>query len=57
VHQSLPEAHILPDDLAAERTTGRTGIMGCTATWRSSTGQRDLLIKTGPIPTGNCDRR
>ena len=57
VHKPLPKAHILPDNPGEERTTGRTGTMACTGTWRFTTGQRDLLIKTGPIPTGNCDHR
>ena len=26
-------------------------------TWRFTTGQQDLLIKIGPIPTGECDHR
>ena len=38
---------------------GRPGVGGY-GTWRFTTGipgQRDLLIKIGPIPTGECDHR
>jgi hypothetical protein len=57
VPKTLPQAHILPENPGAERTTGRTGTVACTGTWRFTTGQRDVLIKTGPIPTGNCNHR
>jgi hypothetical protein len=32
VHKPLPQAHILPDNPRAERTTGRTGTMARTGT-------------------------
>jgi Domain of unknown function (DUF222) len=37
--------------------TDEPGPPGGYGTWRFSTGQRDLLIAIGPIPTGECDHR
>jgi hypothetical protein len=33
------------------------GPSGGYGTWRFSTGQQDLLIEIGPLPTGECDHR
>ncbi len=33
------------------------GPPGGYGTWRFTTGQQDLVIKIGPIPTGECDHR
>jgi hypothetical protein len=33
------------------------GPPGGYGTWRFTTGQQDLLIKIGPLPTGECDHR
>ena len=33
------------------------GPPGGYGTWRFTTGQQDLLIKIGPLPTGDCDHR
>ena len=53
-----------PDPPARPRFTftpaGDPGPPGGYGTWRFATGipgQRDLLIKIGPIPTGECDHR
>ena len=53
-----------PDPPAAPRftllPTGDPGPPGGYGTWRFSTGipgQRDLLIKIGPLPTAGCDHR
>jgi hypothetical protein len=37
--------------------TDKPGSPGGYGTWRFSTGQQDLLIKIGPIPTQDCDHR
>ena len=36
---------------------GQPGPPGGYGTWRFTTGQQDLLIEIGPIPTGDCDHR
>ena len=33
------------------------GPPGGYGTWRFTTGQQDMMIKIGPIPTGDCDHR
>jgi hypothetical protein len=38
-------------------TVTPAGQPGGYGTWRLTTGQQDLLIKIGPIPTGECDHR
>ncbi len=37
--------------------TDQPGPPGGYGTWRFTTGQQDLLIKIGPLPTGDCDHR
>jgi Domain of unknown function (DUF222) len=37
--------------------TDHPGPPGGYGTWRFTTGQQDLLIKIGPLPTGDCDHR
>ena len=37
--------------------TDHPGPPGGYGTWRFTTGQQDLLIEIGPIPTGDCDHR
>jgi hypothetical protein len=37
--------------------TDHPGPPGGYGTWRFTTGQQDLLIEIGPIPTGECDHR
>jgi hypothetical protein len=36
---------------------GQPGPPGGYGTWRLTTGQQDMLIKIGPLPTGDCDHR
>ena len=36
---------------------GQPGPPGGYGTWRFTTGQQDMLIQIGPIPTGDCDHR
>ena len=37
--------------------TDQPGPPGGYGTWRFTTGQQDLIIEIGPIPTGDCDHR
>ena len=37
--------------------TDQPGPPGGYGTWRFTTGQQDMLIKIGPLPTGDCDHR
>jgi hypothetical protein len=37
--------------------TGQPGPPGGYGTWRFTTGQQDMVIEIGPIPTGDCDHR
>jgi hypothetical protein len=37
--------------------TDQRGPPGGYGTWRFTAGQREMLIETGPLPTGDCDHR
>jgi hypothetical protein len=53
-----PDGHDPPGGLRFTFTpTDQPGPPGGYGTWRFTTGQQDLLIKIGPIPTGDCDHR
>jgi hypothetical protein len=49
-----PDGHDPPFTLTPADQPDLPGGYG---TWRFSTGQQDLLIKIGPLPTGQCDHR
>ncbi|HEV2253181.1 MAG TPA: DUF222 domain-containing protein [Streptosporangiaceae bacterium] len=49
-----PDGHDPPFTLAPTDQADRQSGYG---TWRFTTGQQDLLIKIGPLPTGDCDHR
>jgi hypothetical protein len=54
VRRRKPDGHDPPFTLTPADQPDLPGGYG---TWRFSTGQQDLLIKIGPIPTGECDHR
>jgi hypothetical protein len=49
-----PDGHDPPFTLAP---TDHPGPLGGYGTWRFTTGQQDLLVKIGPLATGDCDHR
>jgi hypothetical protein len=58
VKRRKPDGHDPPGSPGFTFTlTDQPGPPGGYGTWRLSTGQQDLLIKIGPIPTGDCDHR
>ena len=58
VKRRKPDGHDPPGGRGFTFTpTGQPGPPGGYGTWRFTTGQQDLLIKIGPIPTGDCDHR
>ena len=58
VKRRKPDGHDPPGDPRFTFTpTDHPGPPGGYGTWRLSTGQQDLLIEIGPIPTGDCDHR
>jgi hypothetical protein len=53
-----PDGHDPPGGPSFTFTpTDQPGPPGGYGTWRFTTGQQDLLIKIGPLPTGDCDHR
>ena len=54
VRRRKPDGHDPPFTLAP---ADKPDLPGGYGTWRFSTGQQDLLIKIGPLPTGECDHR
>ncbi len=58
VKRRKPDGHDPPGGPSFTFTpTDQPGPPGGYGTWRFTTGQQDLLIKIGPIPTGDCDHR
>ena len=58
VKRRKPDGHDPPGSPGFTFTpTDQPGPPGGYGTWRFATGQQDLLIKIGPIPTGDCDHR
>src|SRR5580704_17036328 len=58
VKRRKPDGHDPPGGPGFTFTpAGQRGPPGGYGTWRFTTGQQDLLIKIGPIPTGDCDHR
>ena len=49
-----PDGHDPPFTLTP---TGHGDPHGGYGTWRLTTGQQDMLIEIGPLPTGDCDHR
>ena len=54
VRRRKPDGHDPPFTLTP---ADKPDLPGGYGTWRFSTGQQDLLIKIGPLPTGECDHR
>ena len=58
VKRRKPDGHDPPGSPGFTFTpTDQPGPPGGYGTWRFTTGQQDLLIEIGPIPTGDCDHR
>jgi hypothetical protein len=53
-----PDGHDPPGSPGFTFTpTDHPGPAGGYGTWRFTTGQQDMMIKIGPLPTGECDHR
>jgi hypothetical protein len=58
VKRRTPDGHDPPGSPGFTFTpAGQPGPPGGYGTWRFTTGQQDMLIKIGPLPTGDCDHR
>jgi hypothetical protein len=58
VKRRTPDGHDPPDSPGFTFTPAdQPGPPRGYGTWRFTTGQRDMLIKIGPVPTGDCDHR
>ena len=58
VRRRKPDGHDPPGGPGFTFTPAdQPGPPGGYGTWRFTTGQQDMLIKIGPLPTGDCDHR
>jgi hypothetical protein len=58
VKRRKPDGHDPPGSPGFTFTpTDQPGPPGGYGTWRFTTGQREMLIEIGPLPTGDCDHR
>ena len=58
VKRRKPDGHDPPGGPSFTFTSAdQPGPPGGYGTWRFTTGQQELMIKIGPLPTGECDHR